>query len=123
MCRFIDYLPYHLASDRGSFGLLLNDSYHNVGFRHRLGNDCFQVPMALIDTTLLLPDGYFYRRAYGPFQGRPADCREYLFRLWWTLRKLGLPPTMPYDKMIMEAARQLTGHDLSGELQEYLHAN
>jgi hypothetical protein len=126
MSRFIDFLPYRLEPAGDGFAILRNDCYMTIGtprsHRTRQDYESLKVPEAGIDRSLLLNGDYFYHRSTGPFMGRPHHCREYLFRLWWTFRKLRLPPPMPFDQMLMEAAKALPKQYPMAEVVRYCHA-
>lgn len=116
-CRY--QLPYVLSAD----AILLNDFYQHLGVaasnEARRDEPALRIPEAMIDRRLLLDGSYFYQRSTGPFMGNPQHCREYLFRAWWTLRRLGLRPPMSFNLMLTAATKFPVS---VAEVRRYCHA-
>ena len=114
-------LPYMLSIDGEA--ILLNDFYQHLGVaagdEPRRDEPALRIPEAGIDRRLLLDGNYFYQRSTGPFMGNPQHCREYLFRAWWTLRKIGLSPPMSFDMMMATATKFPVS---VAEVRRYCHA-
>lgn len=97
------FLPYSLQPAGDGSVLPLNRDYMPLGVTRSLDAIDFRspkfsslrLPESVIDWSLL-ERGYFFSDATNPLNGGASGRWEYIFKVWWSLRGLGLRcPDLP----------------------------
>ena len=88
-------LPYCFIKLDSAYVLPVNRDYMPLGVGYSLNCsnyaefESLRLSSGDLDRSLLNPGGYLFNDSCSPLAGSTSDRNDYLFRLWWSLRRYG----------------------------------